>query len=358
MPPTALPTRSTATPNEAASQGIEDASQVVASRAVRRASVVDADNYGSSIRGVAIHANRIGASREPNSVASVSNGSLTVTAAHIGFPISTTADPTDSALFVASIHSAPAGTRWVGIPLHADQMLLYAPGVEHSGVNLAGTSFTFATTEVERVQQQADQLGRSVERLDSGSVNDMTAAPAYSAITSRLGSIGALRAGTVPPWHLMDDLMSAIALALAAGDGRPAGARVRPPSGRIIRRCLEYLESSSHRPSIRELCLVSGVSERTLRDLFVSVFNMPPSVFLRCWALNRAYRRLSSGERVVGGVSDVAIDAGFGHLGRFARYYKQLFGELPSETYRSYAPTAPRIVRAPKRLRQEGPAGR
>ena len=48
---------------EAASQGIEDASQVVASRAVRRASVVDADSYGSSIRGVVIHANRIGASR-------------------------------------------------------------------------------------------------------------------------------------------------------------------------------------------------------------------------------------------------------------------------------------------------------
>lgn len=358
MPSATPPPLGAATPNEAALQGVEGASQVSASPAVWRTSVVDAESYGSSIRGLAIRAIRIGASHEPNSVASVSNDSLTVTAAHIGFPISTTAEPSDDALYVASIHSAPAGSRWVGIPLHADQTLLYAPGVEHTGVNLAGTCFTFVTTEFEPVQQRADQLGCSLVALDSGSVGDMTAVPAFSAITGRLSSIGALRGGTVPPWHLMDDLMSAIAVALSADDERPPASPVRPPSGKIIRRCLEYLESSDHRPSISELCLHAGVSERTLRDVFVSAFATPPSVFLRAWALNRAHERLSSGEHIVGGVTQVALDAGFGHIGRFARYYERVFGELPSETYRAYAPTALRIVPAPRGLPRTAPAGR
>ena len=32
-------------------------------------------------------------------------------------------------------------------------------------------------------------------------------------------------------------------------------------------------------------------------------------------------------------ITEIALDSGFTHLGKFANYYKARFGELPSKTY-------------------------
>ena len=37
-------------------------------------------------------------------------------------------------------------------------------------------------------------------------------------------------------------------------------------------------------------------------------------------------------------MTDVALDIGFEHLGRFAGHYRALFGELPSTTLRTFGP--------------------
>ena len=58
----------------------------------------------------------------------------------------------------------------------------------------------------------------------------------------------------------------------------------------------------------------------------------------------RAFARVSAGSPIPGGITDVAIDAGYGHLGRFAHYYRQVYGESPSETYRHYVPMRSRRV--------------
>ena len=79
---------------------------------------------------------------------------------------------------------------------------------------------------------------------------------------------------------------------------------------------------------------VWSVSERRLRRAFVSQFEMPPAMFFRLWALTEARRRLSaadSGDRLV---TAIGLDLGFGHLGRFAQYYREVYGESPSATVR------------------------
>ena len=306
------------------------------SHSVRHASVADAEGYRSSVRGVDIDAVRIGASDASNHVASVSDDHLTITAGRIGFPISHTANTPDTLLIVARIHSAPAGSRWAGIDLSANQTLLYSPGVEHVGVDLAGTCFTFVTTEIERVEQRADQLRCSLDRLAPGSVRDVTAIDDFSSVSSRLDPIETLREGSDLPGNVLDDLLSSIAVVLSRREARTGGPGGRPSVGRVIHRCIDYAHTVGRRPSVSELCLVAGVSETTLRDTFVSAFGMPPSVFFRNWALDRAHDRLVSGEPIPGGVSAVALETGFSHFGRFARYYREVFGELPSQTYRRH----------------------
>jgi AraC-like DNA-binding protein/TolB-like protein/tetratricopeptide (TPR) repeat protein len=98
-----------------------------------------------------------------------------------------------------------------------------------------------------------------------------------------------------------------------------------------IKRAIAYMRRNlSHAITIRDLANASGASESTLRKNFVRFVGHPPLVHLRCLRLTAARDRLlrSPGQPV----SDVALQYGFTHFGRFSSDYMRLFGELPSQT--------------------------
>ncbi len=83
--------------------------------------------------------------------------------------------------------------------------------------------------------------------------------------------------------------------------------------------------------STNELCQVSGISERALRMGFQDRFGVSPKKYMQIIRLNGVRRDLlakNSGKTV----SDVAMEWGFYHLGRFSEQYMKMFDELPSKT--------------------------
>jgi transcriptional regulator GlxA family with amidase domain len=101
-----------------------------------------------------------------------------------------------------------------------------------------------------------------------------------------------------------------------------------------VRRVEEYLDASADEvPSIPTLCTVARVSERTLEYAFREHLGTTPVRFLKVRRLNRVRRELLAAEPGAS-VTAVALRAGVYDLGRFAGEYRQLFGELPSETLR------------------------
>jgi AraC family ethanolamine operon transcriptional activator len=86
--------------------------------------------------------------------------------------------------------------------------------------------------------------------------------------------------------------------------------------------------------TIHDLCTELHVSERTLRYGFQECFGMAPITYLKIQRLNGARRqlRVSTAGQIT--VTDVAIQWGFWHMGQFAKDYKKMFGESPSETLR------------------------
>ena len=84
-------------------------------------------------------------------------------------------------------------------------------------------------------------------------------------------------------------------------------------------------------PSLRELCELLGVPERTLHHAFQEGFGMAPKAYLRALRLNAAHNRLRNGK---GSVTEIAADLGLFHFGRFATEYRAMFGEPRSETLR------------------------
>jgi transcriptional regulator GlxA family with amidase domain len=87
--------------------------------------------------------------------------------------------------------------------------------------------------------------------------------------------------------------------------------------------------------SIARLCQVAGVSERSLRNAFYDVRGMSPKRCVVRARLAEVRRALSSANGTRGAVTTIATDYGFFELGRFARTYKEVFGESPSATLRS-----------------------
>lgn len=111
----------------------------------------------------------------------------------------------------------------------------------------------------------------------------------------------------------------------------------------VFRRAREFIHHHlSDGISIGDLCKHVAVSRRSLEGVFHSVIGMGPASFIRILQLNRIRRDLlcESGENVSIGV--IAARHGIWHWSRFSRYYRLMFGELPSQTRQRHASRLPR----------------
>ena len=104
-------------------------------------------------------------------------------------------------------------------------------------------------------------------------------------------------------------------------------------TGRIARRAQEYIEDH-YRDTIRmeDLCRYSGVSLRTLQRSFLVYFQVSPFDYIKARRLNAARQGLLAAASLHHTVSQIAIDSGFTHFGRFSVDYREHFGESPRET--------------------------
>jgi transcriptional regulator GlxA family with amidase domain len=85
---------------------------------------------------------------------------------------------------------------------------------------------------------------------------------------------------------------------------------------------------------MKDLCVATGVRERTLEYVFQQVMGMSPVAYLTRLRLHRVRQALRMAPHGSTTVSTQALNWGFSHFGDFARAYKDCFGELPSETLR------------------------
>ncbi|MBR1177183.1 helix-turn-helix domain-containing protein [Bradyrhizobium sp. KB893862 SZCCT0404] len=103
----------------------------------------------------------------------------------------------------------------------------------------------------------------------------------------------------------------------------------------VADRALAYtLSRRQDPPSVDDICRHIGVSRRNLQDCFRNAFGISPKQFLQVGRLNAVRRELkllaAAGQRIP--IGDVAASWGFWHWSRFAGNYRELFGELPSQT--------------------------
>jgi AraC-like DNA-binding protein len=106
----------------------------------------------------------------------------------------------------------------------------------------------------------------------------------------------------------------------------------RTASPGFVKRAEDYMrEHCGEVLRLPDMAMALGLAERTLRDGFQQFRGISPTQYLRQIRLDKAHKILREATAGVY-VSDVALDCGFMHLGRFSIEYRKRFGESPSDT--------------------------
>lgn len=165
------------------------------------------------------------------------------------------------------------------------------------------------------------------------------------------------RSGTGRP--LAPSLLDTAIAHCARAPRPPVGSRSLRARSRIVACARDYVHENLNRPiSIDAMASAAFTSRRTLHRAFKTVLDESPQSYVRKIRLNRIRRDLASESERRCTVSLVAGRWGIPEMGRLAGWYRDLFGELPSETLmprvhrksESTSPSAPKLSVPPSPL--------
>lgn len=126
------------------------------------------------------------------------------------------------------------------------------------------------------------------------------------------------------------------ALRASSGSTLARSDQTRQTQSVVVKAAEDYaLSKIGQRIYVSDLCKATATSERALEYAFKTVMGLSPVQFLARLRLHRVREALlqaPAGSAAT--VSTIALDWGFWHFGEFARAYKELFNELPSDTLR------------------------
>ena len=116
----------------------------------------------------------------------------------------------------------------------------------------------------------------------------------------------------------------------------------KPIAPRDVRRAIDYMEARLGSPiAIADIAEASGIAGRTLFKHFRDFHGVSPMQYLRNSRFEKVREALGRADPEQS-VTEIAMNWGFTHMGRFSVEYRQRFGESPSESLRR--------VRAPRRV--------
>jgi AraC family ethanolamine operon transcriptional activator len=246
---------------------------------------------------------------------------------------------TDDKLVVGMLLNAGERvTHWSFDMVPAD-VLVMPPSTEHDGsfhgaaayaaIRLDLAEMTSMFTGEPRLSDPATWYRKNRYRADS-----LTGLIATQRLEQIVSCLSRQQAGM--PDEVANFWKRAIIDAMAATivDALPAENRGPVPAAmRLVRDVEHYLDTAGSRPvHISEICAQFNVSRRSLHRAFDDMLGLGPVTFLRRKRLCAIHSALRESNPATTTIGEIAMQHGFIELGRFAHYYRSLFGEYPSET--------------------------
>lgn len=114
-----------------------------------------------------------------------------------------------------------------------------------------------------------------------------------------------------------------------------AGTRKALSAGaRYVAKAEEYMRANLDEPlTVSEIAAAIGVSPRSLQLAFREVRSAAPREILALMRLHLVHEKLRF-DKSEAGVTEIALQCGVANIGRFASFYREMYGEKPSTTRR------------------------
>jgi AraC-like DNA-binding protein len=213
------------------------------------------------------------------------------------------------------------------------------------------TSWSDLTVALVGVPLAAVEHAAQAHGTDPAALRFYTMAPVSPAMTQRwraltgfvhrlLSTDGAVLDSPLIRAHVTD-MVATTALAVFPNTTMTAAPRAAP--GRVavtaVRRAVAYLDEHAAQPVTQaDVAEAAGVTPRALQAAFRRHYGTTPSGYLRRVRLEGAHRDLQASEPSQESVTAIAYRWGFSSPSRFASYYRDAFGVLPSRTLRGLEP--------------------
>lgn len=227
------------------------------------------------------------------------------------------------------------GTRhWLN-EVETGNVGIFLPGDEHDAIYTPGSMYAAITLSGEKLEVEAAKEGLMLDRRILGGTGVHARSLAPGVLTRLQKSFQSVHdKGT-------------------AGDGADVGRQMlhalidhlaRPPHqsnhgrlpcyhGKIVERARNYIQENLCEPmSVGEIAAAAYTSRRTLFRAFLDVLDDTPHNYVRRLRLHRIRHDLASEAEKACTIALIANQWGIGDLGRMSGWYRELFGERPSDT--------------------------
>lgn len=292
-----------------------------------------------AIQGSHVEVTQLGRGRFRGALSHVGIGDFSLSIGSFSVGVRTQRIATDDRLVIGMLLNARERvTHWSFDMVPAD-VLVMPPSTEHDGsfhgaaayaaIRLDLAEMTSMFTGEPRLSDPATWYQKNRYRADS-----LTGLIATQRLEQIVSCLSRQQAGM--PDEVANFWKRAIIDAMAATivDALPAENRGPVPSAmRLVRDVEHYLDMAGSRPvHISEICAQFNVSRRSLHRAFYDMLGLGPVTFLRRKRLCAIHSALRENTPATATIGEIAMQHGFIELGRFAHYYRSLFGEYPSET--------------------------
>jgi AraC-like DNA-binding protein len=281
------------------------------------------DDLADAVHGAGLRAVQLSRPRVAGSLVFAESDGITYSSGFIDGRVQLIGSLSESDVtFGIGLNMAPGSRQWQ-----------YMPGDEHDALQFPGALYAAITLSEERAEEMGASFDRVLEarKLGGSSVYPGTVSP--SDLRELQSGFKLLHKTGADSMHVGDLLRRVLIEQIGrAPVVMHSGLDYRSRS-KIVRRCREYIDENLHESlSMEMLAEAAGTSTRTLFRSFTEVLGETPLYYVRQLRLHRIRHDLLTSIDDERTVTAIANRWGVTELGRFAGWYSEMFGEMPSKT--------------------------
>lgn len=274
-------------------------------------------------------------SRAPisGSLAFAQQGDITYSSGLVDGNVGLTGPLSETLVTVGVLLRASPGTRHWLSEVGGQAVGVFMPGDVHEAYYRPGALYATATLSMERLEEQAAKIGLVLDARQLAGTGISERGMERKRVEALRRRFDRVHSGFSADESLGEALLESLIGHLARRPRNLVGPCSVRRHGLIVQRARSYIADHLEEPlSIDAIARAAFTSHRTLHRAFVDVLDETPQSYVRKLRLNRIRRELADEREARCSITIIANRWGIGELGRLSGWYRELFGELPSQT--------------------------